>query len=203
MRAKLEKHPETEVVTAIEGDVTVQHLLELTRESQTDILIVDFNGRDLGGDILQLVRAATAPESSFRLLARVRRDDTILVRRLTSSRVTGCVFIDDAAILSLGDMVCRVHNGTITYSQEIYERIFRHLEVHLTDRELDVLGLLERGLSNKGIAEELLISLATVQNHISNIYSKLGLGEDVRLNRRMCAVTAARRAGLTHETLEL
>jgi len=201
MIAQLAKHPQTEVVAAIEGDLTGEQLLELTRDKQADVLILDFNGRDLGADIFKVVASVSHPESGVRLLARVRRDDTILIRRLTSSRVTGCLFTDDASVLSLGEVVCRVHGGIVTYSQEIYEQIFRHLEVSLTDRELDVLGLLEQGLSNRGIAAELFISPATVQNHISSIYAKLDIREDAKLNRRVCALNAARRSGFARETI--
>jgi predicted ATPase/DNA-binding CsgD family transcriptional regulator len=44
----------------------------------------------------------------------------------------------------------------------------------LTVRELEIAGLLTRGLSNKGIGEELVISPATVARHIANIMEKLG-----------------------------
>lgn len=201
--AQLERYPETEVVSPIEGHWTAEHSLELTREKQADVLILDFNASNLGTDDFEVVKAVSHPESGVRLLARVRRDDAILIRRLTSSRVTGCFFIDDASVLSLGEVVCRVHSGRVTYSQEIYEQIFRHLEVSLTDRELDVLSLLERGLSNRGIAEALLISPATVQNHISSVYAKLDIREDAKLSRRMCAVNAARRSGFARETIPL
>ncbi|MEA3377503.1 MAG: LuxR C-terminal-related transcriptional regulator [Chloroflexota bacterium] len=65
-----------------------------------------------------------------------------------------------------------------------------------TERELDVVGLLGQGLSNKGIAERLSISPATAQHHTSSIYAKLEVREDPSLNRRMCAVNAARRSVL-------
>ena len=43
----------------------------------------------------------------------------------------------------------------------------------LTDRELEVMNALARGLGNKQIARDLTISEKTVRNHISNIYNKL------------------------------
>jgi DNA-binding CsgD family transcriptional regulator len=46
----------------------------------------------------------------------------------------------------------------------------------LTARELDVLRLLPRGLSNAGIADALFVSPRTVQTHLTNIYTKLGVG---------------------------
>ncbi len=44
----------------------------------------------------------------------------------------------------------------------------------LTDREVDVLRLAARGLSNKGIAETLVVSPRTVQHHLAHIYDKTG-----------------------------
>ena len=45
----------------------------------------------------------------------------------------------------------------------------------LTQREVEVLRVLARGLSNKAIAQELVISPKTVANHIEHIYAKLGV----------------------------
>jgi len=45
----------------------------------------------------------------------------------------------------------------------------------LTSREAEVLGLIAAGLRNQEIADQLVISLATVKRHISNIYGKLGV----------------------------
>ncbi|WP_439951595.1 response regulator transcription factor [Actinomadura macra] len=44
----------------------------------------------------------------------------------------------------------------------------------LTAREREVVALVARGLSNRGIAEELVISPATVARHVTNILTKLG-----------------------------
>jgi len=45
----------------------------------------------------------------------------------------------------------------------------------LTDRELEILKLVSKGMSNKSIAEELFITLGTTKWHLSNMYSKLGV----------------------------
>jgi NarL family two-component system response regulator LiaR len=46
----------------------------------------------------------------------------------------------------------------------------------LTDREMEVLKLAARGLSNKDIAQELSLSPRTIQAHLGNIFSKLMVG---------------------------
>jgi len=49
----------------------------------------------------------------------------------------------------------------------------------LTKRELEVLGLAARGMSNRQIALELSISVRTVQTHLSNIFGKMGVGSRI------------------------
>ena len=49
-------------------------------------------------------------------------------------------------------------------------------ECRLTSRELEIIALIERGLSNKEVARALYIQLATVKNHVHNILEKLQVG---------------------------
>jgi ATP/maltotriose-dependent transcriptional regulator MalT len=60
----------------------------------------------------------------------------------------------------------------------------------LTERELEVLGLLAAGLGNSAIAERLFISPKTASVHVSNIYGKLGV------ESRVAAATVAHELGL-------
>jgi NarL family two-component system response regulator LiaR len=65
----------------------------------------------------------------------------------------------------------------------------------LTERELQVVRLVAQGLNNRDIAEELVISQKTVKTHISNILSKLELGDRTQL-----AIYALTHAMFTDET---
>lgn len=58
----------------------------------------------------------------------------------------------------------------------------------LTERELDVLKLIGRGLSNNQIAKELILSIKTVKTHTANIFAKLGFN-----SRTQAAIYAMRR----------
>ncbi|WP_448613481.1 response regulator transcription factor [Modestobacter sp. URMC 112] len=49
-------------------------------------------------------------------------------------------------------------------------------EPALTEREVQLLGLLADGLSNKEMARRLLVSEATVKSHLAHVYVKLGVG---------------------------
>ncbi len=53
----------------------------------------------------------------------------------------------------------------------------------LTRRELEVLGLLANGLTNKQIADQLVVSEHTVNVHVQSIYSKLGVTSRVAATR--------------------
>jgi len=60
----------------------------------------------------------------------------------------------------------------------------------LSQRELEVMELLDSGKSNQQIADELILSIGTVKKHVYNIYSKLGV------ERRTQAISRARELGL-------
>jgi DNA-binding NarL/FixJ family response regulator len=60
----------------------------------------------------------------------------------------------------------------------------------LTGRQLEILRLMAAGYSNQAIADQLVISLATVKSHVVNIMNRLGVSS------RMEAVAQARQTGL-------
>ena len=64
----------------------------------------------------------------------------------------------------------------------------------LSDREREVLGLMAEGRSNAAIADRLVVSGKTVESHIANIFTKLGLHEAPEDHRRVLAVLAALRS---------
>jgi len=89
-----------------------------------------------------------------------------------------------------------VYQGEPRLDSEVARKLMTGLSTHdapqppaesLTEREIDVLKLVARGLSNRRIAEELVISEGTVHTHVRNILTKLDLS-----NRTQAALYALR-----------
>jgi DNA-binding NarL/FixJ family response regulator len=58
----------------------------------------------------------------------------------------------------------------------------------LTKRESEVLALMAEGLSNAGIAQQLVVTVAAVERHVTSIFDKLGLHQSPEQHRRVLAV---------------
>lgn len=102
------------------------------------------------------------------------------------------------AMASHGIFMCVLHNmpGLPPAESAADEEILPSpstMEEPLTDRELEVLALLAAGLSNKEIADHLIIAVGTVKVHVKNIFAKL------KVNRRINAITQAKQLKLINE----
>ncbi|MFZ2227122.1 MAG: response regulator transcription factor [Candidatus Nanopelagicaceae bacterium] len=81
----------------------------------------------------------------------------------------------------LRDAVIKVSNGgsalSATVARSVLSRISEqsHSGNGMSDRELQVLELAARGLTNKNIAKELFLSIRTVEAHMRNVFEKLGV----------------------------
>jgi DNA-binding NarL/FixJ family response regulator len=91
------------------------------------------------------------------------------------------------------DAVERVAAGGSALDPEIVGRMLGRRRSagpldELTARERQVLAAMAEGKSNLGIAEELVITEAAVEKHVTRIFNKLGLGPTAREHRRVLAV---------------
>jgi DNA-binding NarL/FixJ family response regulator len=91
------------------------------------------------------------------------------------------------------DAVGRVASGGSALDPEVVSRMLgrRGREsplAQLTPRESDVLSAMAEGKSNLGIAEELFVTEAAVEKHVTCIFQKLGLGPTMTEHRRVLAV---------------
>lgn len=112
---------------------------------------------------------------------------------LPSEAGTGYLLKD--RIADVADFIASLRlvlNGGVVIDPDVARAMMRASRSglgELTPRELEVLELMARGLSNTQIATELYLSGAAVAKHVSNIFMKLGLvpGEE---NRRVRAILA-------------
>jgi DNA-binding NarL/FixJ family response regulator len=99
----------------------------------------------------------------------------------------------------LVDALRRVCEGETVVDPTIVSRLLGRQRRHdplseLTPREREVLSLVAEGLSNRAIAERLVLGERTVETHMTAIFSKLGLEEAPDQHRRVLAVLALLRA---------
>jgi DNA-binding NarL/FixJ family response regulator len=105
--------------------------------------------------------------------------------------------IFDVALLI--DALRRLSDGETVIDPTIVAQLVgrrRRLDplAELTDREREVLSLLAEGLSNRAIAERLVVTDRTVEAHVTQVFLKLGLATSSTSHRRVLAVLAYLRA---------
>jgi DNA-binding NarL/FixJ family response regulator len=102
-------------------------------------------------------------------------------------------------VTTLTDALRTIVGGGTVLDPEIVRHLMRRDSAadplaSLTERERDVLALMAEGRSNSAIADRLTVTLKTVESHIANIFSKLGLHGEQDDHRRVLAVLAALRS---------
>jgi DNA-binding NarL/FixJ family response regulator len=95
----------------------------------------------------------------------------------------------------LADALRRVGEGGSVIDPALVEQLVQRPSANgglaeLTQREHDVLTLMAQGLSDRGIAQRLVITHKTVETHVRHIFSKLDLPRGAAENRRVHAVLA-------------
>lgn len=164
---------------------------------QPDVAVLDIRMPGMTG--VEATRQIKARFPQVRVLVLTAYDDDPYVFALLQAGADGYV-LKTASGDELVRAVRTVHGGRTALSPEIAAKVVRQAtsgrpegaadQVEpLTDREIEVLRLAARGLTNRAIGHELGISHRTVQGHLANIYGKMGV------NSRTEAVTEALRRG--------
>lgn len=154
----------------------------LAEESEADVVITSASALSFSADELDL-----PPQAALLFLS----DDPPSVREMRRlSRVWG-ILPTDVAVEELSAAIHALSQGLIVGTSTLLFESESEPLAHgpLTDRELEVLGLLAKGLANKQIAVALGISEHTVKFHVSSIYTKLNV------TNRTEAVRAGLRGG--------
>jgi two-component system, NarL family, response regulator NreC len=155
----------------------------LTRRHKPGVILLDITmpGRS-GLDVLPEL-LDESPESRVLILS--MEDDPSYVRQAFAAGASGYM-LKEAADAELVDAVRRVAAGAQYVHPALGARLVSPVaggvgEEELSDREREVLTLLAHGYTNQEIAEQLVVSVRTVESHRSHIMSKLRLSTRAEL----------------------
>jgi len=194
IREFLEEAGDVEVVA--EADDGAQ-ALDLVEEHRPDVAVLDIRMPRMTG--VEATRKIKERFPQVRVLILTAYDDDPYVFALLQAGADGYV-LKTATGDELNRAVRTVHRGESALSPQIAAKVVQQAvsgrpagaagQVEtLTDRELDVLRLAARGLTNRAIGHDLGISHRTVQGHLQSVYGKLDVSS------RTEAVTEALRRG--------
>ena len=180
-RKILEREPGLKVVgEAGDGRETI----ELTTRERPDVAIVDISMPVMNG--IEATKAIKKLCPRTAVLVLTAYDDDQYVFAILEAGAAGYL-LKNARGSELIDAVHRVYDGESVLHPSIARKVLRRFSREpepqpnptddlLTERELDVLRLAAKGLSNRQIADQLVLSPRTVQSHMGNLFGKLGVG---------------------------
>jgi DNA-binding NarL/FixJ family response regulator len=194
-RLLLADEPDIEVVAeAGNGREAVAHAARV----HPDVILMDIRMPELDG--LEATRRILATDTTAKVLILTTFDLDDYVFEALRAGASGFVLKDDPPEQLLA-AVRTVAAGDALLSPAVTRRVIRHFThqqvvapppgvAELTARELEVFGLITRGLSNAEIGEALFISDTTVKTHVTRLLQKLGLRD------RAQAIVLAYQTGL-------
>lgn len=171
--------PDMEVCGEASGE---DEALALLDDIEPDLLIVDLTLRSGSG--LSLIKAVSRRDGRIRTLVVSAHDESLYAERALRAGALGYVSKQEAQDTVI-DAIRRVLRGERYLSDEMTQRLIgqatgrgsvRNGVDGLSDRELEVFELIGHGTSTRGIAEQLGLSIHTIETHRENIRAKLGLG---------------------------
>jgi DNA-binding NarL/FixJ family response regulator len=182
-------------VVAQTGDA--DDLMRRTLAHRPDVAVIDVQMPPRHED--DGLRAATAlrdrlPEMGVLVLSQFYEESYAL--DLIGDRAQGVGYLLKervADVAAFVDSVQRVAVGGSAIDPEIVARMLGRRRTagpldELTPREREVLAAMAEGKSNRGIAEELVVSETAVEKHVTRIFNKLGIGPSSTEHRRVLAV---------------
>ncbi len=168
---------------------TVREARAAIREHRPDAIIVDISLKQ--GDGLELVRDVRAQYPTLPILVLSMHDETIYAERMLSAGASGYI-MKQAASEQFLVAVRRVLDGGIYVSDTVSNTMIQRFTSgnppvaanpidRLSNREIQILHLIGKGLSTRETAEALDLSIKTVESHRQRIKKKLTLTTGTQL----------------------
>ena len=170
-----------------------QEAVELVRRLRPDIALLDVRMPVMNGVEATGIIHKKYPETQVVILTTY--DDDVFVHDALSKGAVGYL-LKETQPSNLIMSLLAVKEGSVLISPTIARKLVKQLENpirysssedkdhwldSLTKREKEVLLLLSQGYNNKAIAEKLFIEEQTVRNHVSMIYSKIGIHDRIEV----------------------
>lgn len=178
-------------VDVVAEAATGEEAVILARHLHPDVVLCDLRLGD-GMDGVQTTEALRTLEPAPAVVILTTFDRDVEILGAVEAGAAGYLLKDSSS----EQIVAAIRNaaaGQLVLSPELTARmvqVMRAPRVKLTDRELDVLRLLDTGASNREIAKELFVTEATVKTHLVHVFDKL------RVDSRSRAVAVARESGI-------
>lgn len=202
LRVLLEATPDTELVgEATDGDEAVT----LAADLLPGVILMDLRMPGLGGIEATRKILEKTPETGILVVTMVEDDDSVFAAMRAGARGYLLKGADKEEMLLAIRAVAR---GEAVFGPGIARHLIQYFSSptpapartprtifpELTDREREILDLIAAGRNNGEIAETLFLSLKTVRNYVSNIFTKLQVAD------RAQAIVRAREAGLGRDS---
>ncbi|CAB4684612.1 MAG: response regulator [Actinobacteria bacterium] len=179
---------------AVDGADAVRQVADL----QPDVVLMDVQMPGVDGIAATEQVLAGHPETRVLILTTFDDDDYLFAALRAGA---SGFLLKNCPPEDLVQAIRLTHDGLALLAPEVTQRVIARSTSHaartpdprldqLTERELDVLTAMARGLSNAEIADDLVVSGATVKTHVSRVLMKLGARDRVQ------AVIAAYESGL-------
>lgn len=183
--AALQDEPDIDVAACV---TTYDEAVHIVQESTIDVALVSTRLPDNGG--LRLTSAIADLSPSTKVLALGLTEEKKRVLRYVEAGASGYILKDDS-LEDLIDIVRATQEGKVFVSPQIAAAMMKRLTdlaqmfagvennlndaTTLTTREMEVLELISKGYTNQQIAQNLVIEVGTVKNHVHNILEKLNV----------------------------
>ncbi|MBD3922197.1 response regulator transcription factor [Paenibacillus sp. PR3] len=176
----LEKQSNYQIVS----EVDFKDMVSSVDEEDANLIIIDeFIFDNFGLNVLNILKKTNLPVLVFKCSNFFEEKDRLYLNEVNGFITPFCT--EEQLLDAISEVSCNKKWLSPELSANILDIISKkninNSSIHLTQRELEVLTLMVQGLNNTEIAKILNNSVYTVQNHISNLYSKIGLNERLKV----------------------